>query len=143
MTLAEITDSLGNGADSSVSPPIIEKLDKGGYIIRDSLTGKGFYKYELSAKGLEVANANLNEQEIALADKKLNVVAVDVLRALASEPEKVNETFKAHNVDGMQIAAISYRLNEEGYIAEKGIFRRKLEITEKDRSVAAEYAQAR
>lgn len=143
VTLAEITDSLGNGADSSVSTPIIEKLDKGGYIIRDSLTGKGFYKYELSAKGLEVANANLNEQEIALADKKLNVVAVDVLRALASEPEKVNETFKAHNVDGMQIAAISYRLNEEGYIAEKGIFRRKLEITEKGRSVAAEYAQAR
>ena len=34
---------------------------------------------------------------------------------------------------GMQIAAISYRLSEDGYIKEAGVFRRKLVITEKGR----------
>ena len=73
-----------------------------------------------------------------LAEKRLTPECVEVLEVLASEPEKVNEVFKKYNADGMRIAAISYRLNEEGYVVEKGAFRRKLLITDKGRKVLAE-----
>lgn len=137
-TLAEITDALGGGADSSVSTPIMEKLDRGGYVIRESLWGKGLYTFSLSEKGKAEADALLSADEQALADKDLTPVSANVLKALAEDPENAMKVFTDAKLDGMQIAALCYRMNEDGYVVEKGIFRRKLEITEKGRAMASQ-----
>lgn len=139
-TLAEITDALGGGADSSVSTPIMEKLDRGGYVIRESLWGKGLYTFSLSEKGKVAADALLSETEQQLADKDLTPVSASVLKALANDPDNAMKVFTDASLDGMQIAALCYRLNEDGYVVEKGTFRRKLEITEKGRALARELA---
>jgi len=51
-TMAEITDALQ--VDSGVSNASVERLDRGGYIVRRSLTGAGFYVFDITAKGRAV-----------------------------------------------------------------------------------------
>ncbi len=134
VTMAELTDL--RTADSGSTVAIMEKLDRGGYVIRKKTWGLGFYTFDLSEKGKNAIT--VTEKEAVLSKDHLTPVYCDILKTISENPAGAAEAFKKHQLSGMQIAAISYRLAEEGYIKEAGIFRRKLVITEKGRRYVAD-----
>lgn len=131
-TMAELTDL--QGADSGATVKVVEKLDRGGYIIRKKTWGLGFYTFELSDKGVQAVT--LSEEEKALAKVHLTPAYLEILKTLVDNPSQTAACFKKLGFGGMQIAAVSYRLSEEGYIKETGLFRRRLVITDKGRKFA-------
>ena len=130
-TMAELTDAMG--VDSGTTIKAVQVLDKGGYLVRQSLWGKGFYTFDITPKG--ISKIALNEQEEKLAALHLTPVYVDILKILAQNPQNLGAYLQEKKIPGMRVTTISYRLSMDGYIREKGMFRRKLEITDKGREV--------
>ena len=60
---------------------------------------------------------------------------MDILKILAQNPQNLGAYLQEKKIPGMRVTTISYRLSMDGYIREKGMFRRKLEITDKGREV--------
>ena len=135
--MADLTDSLG--VDSKHSGAAIETLDKGGYLMRDSLSGNGFFKFTITDKGL-AALPPLSEKDQALANEKLDAKYLSLLQLLATNPENQAQFIRDHDIKSMRMAAISSHLTREGYIKEKGLFKRRLEITEKGREAVRKFA---
>lgn len=135
--MADLTDSLG--VDSKRSGAAIETLDRGGYLMRDSLSGNGFFKFTITDKGL-AALPPLSEKDQALANEKLDAKYLSLLQLLAINPENQAQFIRDHDIKSMRMAAISSHLTREGYIKEKGLFKRRLEITEKGREAVRKFA---
>ncbi|MCR4672312.1 MAG: sodium:solute symporter family protein [Lachnospiraceae bacterium] len=134
---ADITDYMG--VDSSKCAQSIEKLDQGGLIMREGLTATKFYTYEITEKGL-AAIRQLEGKEAEMAKEHLSPLYVELLKILKENPEKQLDFVKNHQIKSMQMAAISSHLTRQGYIAEKGLFKRKLEVTEKGRAAVEKFA---
>lgn len=132
--MADITDALG--VDSKISGAAVEKLDQGGYLMRDGLSGANFFGLRITEKGLAALPA-LSEKDAALAQQGLSPMYLDLLKMLANQPEKQAEFIAKNQIKSMYMASISSHLTRQGYIVEQGLFKRKLAITEKGRSVIA------
>ena len=135
---ADITDYLG--VDSSKAAESIEKLDQGGYIIREGMTGTKFFTYSLSDKG-EAALPKLEGKAAEMNKDFVNELYVELLGIVKSNPEKQAEFVKKNEIRSMQMAAISSHLTRRGYIVEGGLFKRKLRITDKGAAIVAKYAK--
>lgn len=135
---ADITDYLG--VDSSKAAESIEKLDQGGYIIREGMTGTKFFTYSLSEKG-EAALPKLEGKAAEMNKDFVNELYVELLGIVKSNPEKQAEFVKKNEIRSMQMAAISSHLTRRGYIVEGGLFKRKLRITDKGAAIVAKYAK--
>ena len=135
--MADITDTMG--VDSSTSAASIERLDQGGYIVRKGLNRSDLYTFEITEKGL-AAIPESEKTEQKLRDAKLKRMYVDLLAILKSSPEKQLDFIKTNSIKSMHMAAISSHLTRQGYIEEKGLFKRKLQITEKGLKAVADFS---
>ena len=135
--MADITDTLG--VDSKTSGASVEKLDRGGYIIRAGMIGSKFYTFEISDKGLAALPA-VEGKEAEMLKDKLTPMYVELLEIVKNRPEHQAEFVQKHQIKSMHMAAISSHLTRQGYIKEGGLFKRKLKITEKGAAAVAKYA---
>lgn len=126
--MADITDSLG--VDSQESNDIIERLDLGGYLQRAGLTGSKFYEFEITSKGIN-ALPELQDEEQKLINNNLNTEYIGFLQAAKVSDEEVVKYVKSKEWNSLKLSSITSHLTREGFIVEKGWFRRKIELTEK------------
>jgi SSS family solute:Na+ symporter len=134
--MADLTDYLG--VDSKATNEIIEKLDRGGYIVRAGLNTSKFYTFAITDKG-QAALKPLEGVEVDLVKEMLNPLYLELLKTVKEAPEKQAEFIQKHDIRSMRMAAISSHLTRQGYIKEKGLFKRRLEITDKGIQVTAKY----
>jgi len=135
--MSDLTDTMG--VDSKQSGASIDKLDMGGYIVRAGMRGSKFYTFEITEKGIK-ALPQLSELEQIMAFEGLTPMYAELLSLVKDSPEKQAEFVKKHAIKSMHMAAISSHLTRLGYIKEKGLFKRRLEITEKGTFAVAKYA---
>ena len=135
--LSDITDGLK--VDSKISSNSIEKLDRGGYIEREGLTGSKFYTFSIREKAEEVL-PKLNEKEAEMMQDYLNPVYVSFLNMALHNPNKLGTFPKENKLLSLQMSSMISHLTRRGYIKEKGMFKRKVEITDKGKSILEKYA---
>lgn len=136
---ADITDYMG--VDSARAAASVEKLDQGGLIMREGMTATKFYTFSITPKGL-AALKPLAGAEADMAKEKLNPMYLDLLTIVKNNPDRQADFVKKYAVRSMQMAAISSHLTRQGYIVEKGLFKRKLTITDKGAAAVAKYSGA-
>lgn len=134
--MADITDSLG--VDSNTSGKAIENLDQGGCLMRAGMIGTKFYTFSITQKGLDALKP-LSDKEAKMAQEGLTPSYVELLRILKDSPEKQADFTAKYNIKSMRMSAISSHLTRQGYIKEKGLFKRKLEITAKGAAAVQKY----
>ena len=133
---ADLTDYMG--VDSAKAAASVEKLDQGGLIQREGMTGTKFYTYSITEKG-EAALKPLSGAEAEMAREGLTPMYLDLLSIVKNAPERQAEFIKKYSIRSMQMAAISSHLTRKGYILEKGLFKRKLAITDKGIAAVKKY----
>ncbi|WP_026895255.1 sodium:solute symporter family protein [Clostridiisalibacter paucivorans] len=134
--LADISDGLK--VDSGISNVAIEKLDQGGYIERAGLRGSKFFTFNITKKG-EKALPILDEKELAMVKDYLNKKYLKFLEITFNEKEKIGSFPKEYNMSSLQMSSMISHLNRRGYINEKGLFKRKVEITDLGKSMIRKY----
>jgi len=75
-----------------------------------------------------------------MASVGLTDMYVELLKDVTVSAAAQQDFIKKYSIRSMQMAAITSHLTRQGYILEKGIFQRKLEITEKGKSAVQKYA---
>lgn len=130
-TMSEITDMLG--VDSSVSNKIVEKLDQEDYLRREKLAGPGFYKFSLTDKGERLAKKNI---EFALDN--LTSEEVTFIEYIEKGKDAFNNYVQEKSLDSLKVSAIFTKLKEQDYLIEKGLWKRKIILTEKAEIVTRE-----
>lgn len=134
--LADITDGLK--VDSKISNESIERLDQGGYIERAGLVGSKFFTFNITEKGESIL-PKLNENEERMMKEYLTPKYVDFLEIVLKDPDKAGKFAKDHDMGSLQMSSMISHLARRGYILEKGMFKRKVEITEKGKSIVSQY----
>lgn len=134
--MADITDALG--VDSTVSNSIIEKLDQGGLIERAGIVGSKFYEFSITDKGLALL-AKLSDKEQQLSLISLTPVYVQLLRVAYKSPRKLGVFMKDQGWTSLKISSVMSHLTRQGYIVEKGLFKREVEITSKGIDAVAKF----
>ena len=134
--MSDLTDALG--VDSKKSGEAIETLDRGGYIVRKGMIGSNFYTFDITEKGIKVL-PELNKTEAEMAKAYLCPLYVELLTIIMKNPENQAEFIKKNDIKSMRMSAICSHLTRRGYVVEKGLFKRKLEITNKGISVVNQY----
>lgn len=135
--LSDISDGLK--VDSQASNLSIEKLDQGGYIERAGLTGSKFFTFIITEKGYE-ALPKLDEKEAKLVEDYLNPIYLRFLEIAAINPDKIGAFPKEFKMASLQMSSMISHLTRRGYIIEKGMFKRKVQITEKGKSMVKKHA---
>lgn len=136
-SMSELTDSLK--VDSGVSNKAVERLDRGGYLKRRAINGANFYSFEITEKGLSVL-PKLSDKEAKMAADGLTDKYLKILRVTDESPEKLPDLVKEEGLTSLEVASAVSHLVKKGYVLEKGVWRRKLEVTEAGRKVLAKYA---
>ncbi|MFW6030477.1 MAG: sodium:solute symporter family protein, partial [Halanaerobiales bacterium] len=135
--LADITDGLE--IDSNFSSASIEKLDKGGYIERKGLRGSKFYTFDITEKGEKVL-PGLNDKEENMIADNLNPKYVRFLKLLTIDSDNLEKFFKENNMSSLSVTSMVSHLVRNNYITEKGLFKRKVDITKKGRKMVKKYS---
>ncbi len=138
--LADITDGLK--VDSKISNESIERLDQGGYIERAGLVGSKFFTFNITKKG-EAILPKLNENEDRMMKEYLTSKYVDFLEVVLKDSDKAGTFAKDHDMGSLQMSSMISHLARRGYILEKGMFKRKVEITDKGKSIVSKYRNAK
>ena len=125
--LSDITDSLK--VDGGVSNASIEKLDQGGYIERMGLTKSEFYTFKITEKGENVL-PRVPDEEREMVTAGLTPMYVAILKMTAEAPEKIPELVKKYGLNSLEVSSIVTHLVRKDYVLEKGVWKRKLELTE-------------
>lgn len=136
--MADLTDALG--VDSKTSGASIEKLDQGGFIVRAGMNGSKFYTFSITEKG-KSALPSLSGAEAEMAKEGLCPMYVDLLRIVRDTPERQAEFLQKNGIKSMKMSSICSHLTRQGYILEKGLFKRRLVITEKGSAAVSKYAK--
>ncbi len=135
-SMAEVTDALK--VDSRYSNECIERLDRGGYIQRRSLTGSCFYMFEITEKGSQILPP-LSEKEAQMAADGLKPQYLELLSFAARSPEDLSRLAKEKEMSSLEVANIISHLVRKGYLAEGGIWRRVVKITERGKQLLEKY----
>ena len=134
--LADISDGLS--VDAKVSNLSIEKLDQGGYIERAGLKGSKFFTFSVTEKANEVL-PKLNETESKLLEDYLNPKYLKFIDMAKNEPEKIGLFAKEFKMGSLQMSSMISHLARRGYVEEKGMFKRQVEITDKGNKILQKY----
>jgi SSS family solute:Na+ symporter len=134
--LADISDGLS--VDAKVSNLSIEKLDQGGYIERAGLKGSKFFTFSVTEKANEVL-PKLNETESKLLEDYLNPKYLKFIDMAKNEPEKIGLFAKEFKMGSLQMSSMISHLARRGYVKEKGMFKRQVEITDKGNKILQKY----
>lgn len=135
--MADITDALG--VDSKTSNESIEKLDRGGYIERGSVIGSRFYEFNITNRAKETL-PTLNQREAELNNVGLNDAYLGLLKVASKTPEKIAQYIKDQQWRSLKVSSVTSHLTRQGYIIEKGLFKRKIMITQKGKDAVNRYA---
>lgn len=135
--LADITDGLE--LDSNTSSTSIEKLDRGGYIEREGLRGSKFYTFNITKKANEVL-PELSDKEKEMNNNYLNPKYVKFLKMLSINPDRLDEFIEENSMNSLSVTSMVSHLARNGYLKEKGLFKRKVEITEEGKQMVKKYA---
>lgn len=136
--LADISDGLK--VDSMISSKSIEKLDQGGYIEREGLIGSKFFTFNITEKGNR-ALPKLNEEEKKMIEDYLNPKYVEFLEIGVNYPEKIVSFAEKYDMTSLQMSSMISHLTRRGYIVEKGMFKRKIKVTEKGKQMVEKYGK--
>lgn len=136
--LADISDGLK--VDAKISSSSIEKLDQGGYIERAGLRGSKFFTFNITEKANEVL-PKLSEVESKMNVDYLNIKYVKFLEMAQNNPDKLGAFAKEYNMASLQMSSMISHLVRRGYIKEKGMFKRKVEITDNGKIMIGKYAK--
>lgn len=136
ITMAEITDYLD--CDSRVSKESVEKLDRGGYVVRESLYGSKFYNLFISEKG-EALLPPLSKEEELLRDAALSYEQFQMLASAAVSHEQMLKHASANGFNSLRSTAIISLLDHRGYVKQTGLMKRRVKLTDKGRSVVASH----
>jgi SSS family solute:Na+ symporter len=134
--MSELSDVLG--MDASRLNEIIEKLDRGGYLVRQSLFGSGFYTFAVSDAG-EAALPKMSEVESALAADRLTPESLRVLRIVQEAPGRLADLVKSGEFTSLKVSAILAKLIRNGYVREGGLFKRTLAVSEAGSNLLEKY----
>jgi SSS family solute:Na+ symporter len=135
--LADISDGLS--VDAKFSNLSIEKLDQGGYIERAGLKGSKFFTFNITEKANDVL-PKLNDIESQLLEDYLNPKYLKFIDMAKNNPEKIGLFAKEFKLGSLQMSSMISHLTRRGYIKEKGLFKRQVEITDNGNSILQKYA---
>ncbi len=135
--MADITDALG--VDSKTSNMSIEKLDRGGYIERAGLIGSKFYEFYVTEKANQVLST-LVGKEAEMNQEGLNSTYVGLLKIAKEAPQNVNKYVKDQQWKSLKVSSVTSHLTRQGYILEKGLFKRKIYVTQKGIEAVKKYS---
>jgi len=126
-TTSELLDVLG--LDAGALAPYIERLDRGGYIIRQSMTGSGFYTFNISARGY-AALPELSAEEKSLFEDNLSLDSLRIMRVSAKDAALLPQIIGSGEYTSLKISAILSKLIRNGYLKEGGFFKRTVTLTD-------------
>ncbi|SMC57888.1 sodium:solute symporter family protein [Papillibacter cinnamivorans] len=136
--MVEIVDY--SGRDSRFSSRCVERLDRGGYIQREKLSGAGFYSFSITETGKAALPAG-TDTERRLEALRLTPFTLNYLeRLIASQEEGIKWLTEQGKTAG-QIIAINSALFRKGYVGEAGMLRRVYYATKKAKQTVGEFAQ--
>lgn len=137
-SMSELTDALK--VDSRFSNEAVERLDRGGYLKRRSLSGANFYSFEIMPQGLALL-PQLPENDAAMAKDGLKPIYLKVLKMAAKSPDKLPDFAKEEGLASLEVASIISHLVKKGYLLEKGLWRRILKVTDKGYNIIERYSR--
>lgn len=132
ITMAEITDYFG--CDSEVTKSAIEKLDRGGYIERQSLYSYKFYHLSITQKGKD-ALGKLTGPEEQLIDTRLSPEEFAFLAKAYVSHDEMQAYGRECGYGSLKMTAIISLLDHRGYVKQKGLMKRKVVLTQEGRNV--------
>ncbi len=120
---------------------ILEDLEKNGYVVRRSYTGINSFSYDLTDKGVAELPA-LNEKEAALINAGISAEQYKMLAYLAkaTEPTLTGKVVKEAGLNTAEFVSNVTHLVSAGMVADSGIIRRRISITEKGKAVVKKLA---
>ena len=125
--MSDINDAMK--LDGGITNASIEKLDQGGYIERMGLSRSDFYTFKITEKGESVLPP-VSGIDREMVDAGLMPMYVSILKMTNEGPEKLTELVKQHGLNSLEVSSIITHLVRKGYVLEKGVWKRKLEITD-------------
>ncbi len=134
--MSEISDLLG--LDAGNLNQHIERLDRGGFIIRDGLRGSKFYSFKVSPAG-EKKLPDFTPEEEKLLQDGLNLDSLKILDAAAANPEQLPELVSQGKYSSLKLSAILAQLIRQGYLIEGGLWKRTISVTPAARKMLNEY----
>lgn len=136
-TMIEIVDYLD--MDSRFASLSIERLDRGGYIKRQKLTGAGFYTFEITEKG-EKMLPKQSEEEAVLHKAGLTPMLLGYLKEMAKSLKDGLDFLEKNNITALQIVSLNSMLESKGYIKQYGHFRRYYKLTQEGIDAVKKFA---
>ncbi len=136
--MAELSDLLG--LDTGLLNHHIEKLDRGGLIIRDALKGAKFYNFKVSPKG-KVKLPNFNAAEEKLLQDNLDQESLKILSIAATNPEFLRKLVSQGKYSSLKLSVILAKLIRQEYLAEGGLWRRTITITTAGQRILEKHQQ--
>jgi len=130
--MSDLTDAMG--VDSKISGASIERLDRGGYIVREGLSGSKFYSFSITDKGIAVL-PKLSGMDETLAKVNLTPLYVELLKVAEKGAEEQAAFVKNNGIKSMRMSSICSHLTRQGYVIERGMYKRRLEVTEKGKQI--------
>ena len=134
--MSDLTDALG--VDSKTSGAAIEKLDQGGYLVRAGLIGSKFYTFDITRKGMSALPA-LTGIEAQMAEDYLCPLYLQLLQVVQSNPGQLGQFVQEYSIKSMRMSSICSHLTRQGYVVERGLFRRRLQLTSKGSAILGKY----
>ncbi|SIT73820.1 sodium:solute symporter family protein [Edaphobacillus lindanitolerans] len=135
-TMAEISDMLG--VDSSVSNKIIENLDKRHLIGRKKYSGPGFYTFHIQ-KGL-APELFLKGSSLHYSDDQLTGEDFIFLQKLRHGMGALNQYIRETGFDSLHASAILSKLIKQGFLIEKGLWRRQVILSPQGNGILQKYS---
>lgn len=129
-SLADLID-ISKSTCSKINP-MIEKLDKAGYIDRGALTGSKFWTFDLTKKAEEFLPAMSTEDQRL---KQYGMYSMDyhILKSTEGQPKKraidIVRAIKKEDIDLTEMTLSIVKLCKLGYLKESGFFKRIVVIT--------------
>jgi SSS family solute:Na+ symporter len=133
VTLADIVDLFSDKASSEVND-IVERCDVNRLIAREALYGLGLFTFSLTDKGVKFLEPLSSEDE-KLQTKGLDTMSIEMLRIADRDPKNYVDDFIKDGKTILGAQAVANRLVKLGYVKNKGIFQREIQITEKGREI--------
>ncbi len=131
-TLGEITDLMG--LDSFDSNTIVESLDKKRLLIRDALSGAGFYSFVLTENG-KARLPQTTTAETQIVAEGVTAQDLQIIQAVNAGPESLKSYLKETGYSSLKFSVLVSKLIRTGFLNEGGLLRRKLSLTDAGRAL--------
>lgn len=119
--------------DGQLANAYVETLEQEGYISREGSYGAKFYTFMLTDLGLKKLYETMPDQKEIL-EQGMDNWGIQVLQIASMQDKLVSEEFaRSLGVAPLDIVPVLTGLYQQGYLADSGIFRRRLHITPKGR----------